>query len=125
MEATGSYGSALPDRAMPLEPIVAVFDSKTMALRTVAELRAAEVDDIWLAVVRGETDAGETLVACEGEEPCVLSAALLERGSSEALSRRFDGILPPGSAVLSARVRAKVDAAVAIVEVTGGHIEHV
>lgn len=125
MEATTEpHGSAPRDPETPLEPIVAVFDSKTMALRAVAELRAAAVDDIWLAVVRGETDSGETLVACDGEEPCVLSAILVERGSIEPLARRFDGILPPGTAVASVRVRAKRDDAVAIIEVTGGHIEH-
>jgi hypothetical protein len=94
-----------------------------MALRTVAELTAAEFEDIWLGVVRGETDAGETTVARDGENETSLYRVLAERGSPDEHARRFDGILPPGTAVMSLRVRAKFDHAIAIIEVTGGHIE--
>ena len=119
-----------PDPASPLaepppEPIVAVFDSKTMALRAVAELNAAEFHDIWLAVVRGETDDGETTAAREGQDEVVLHRALAERGSDDAQAHRFDGILPPGCAVMSLRVSAKSDRAVRIIELIGGHIEYV
>ena len=107
-----------------LEPIVAVFDTKTMALRTVTELTAAEFDDIWIAVVRGETQSGETMVSYDGQDELLLHRELAERGSGEAQARRFDGILPPGSAVMSLRVRAKLDQAIQIIEVTGGHIEY-
>jgi hypothetical protein len=59
MEVTETYGSALPEPAtpLPLEPIVPVFDWKAVALRTVAELRTAAVDDIRLAVARRRGDA--------------------------------------------------------------------
>ena len=105
-------------------PIVAVFDTKTMALRTVAELHEADFDDIWLAVVRGETDDGETTVFRDGEPEVVLSRALIERGTIESEARSFDGILPPGTAVMSLRVSAAFDEAIRIIEVTGGHLEH-
>ena len=111
------------ESATHAEPIVAVFDTKTMALRTIAELGAAELDDYWLAVVRGESDDGETTVAEEGGE-VLLHRALAERGSNAALASRFDGILPPGPAVVSLRPGRKSDEAIRIIEVTGGHIEH-
>ena len=107
------------------DPVVAVFDTKTVALRTIVELAAAEFNDIWLGVVRGETDDGETTVACEGGGETPLHRVLAERGSSDALAHRFDGILPPGSAVMSLRAPTKVDHAIDIIEVTGGHIEHI
>jgi hypothetical protein len=105
-------------------PIVAVFDTNYMALRTVAELQTAEFDDIWLAVVRGETDDGETTVSCDGAPEVVLSRALIERGTIPEEASDFDGILPPGTAVMSLRVRGGFDQAIRIVEVTGGHIQH-
>jgi hypothetical protein len=104
------------------EPIVAVFDTKTMALRTVAELNAAQFGDIWLGVVRGEADTGETLVADERGES-LLYHALVDRGTAAVQARRFDGILPPGSAVMSLRAPAKIEHAVRIIEISGGHIE--
>lgn len=111
--------------ATNVEPIVAVFDSKTMALRTIAELQGLRLGDIWLAVVRGETDDGETIVAADGGEEIVLHRALAERGSNDALAHRFDGILPPGTAVISLHPALKGEEATRIIEVTGGHIEHV
>jgi hypothetical protein len=110
--------------AADIEPIVAVFDSKTMALRTVAELRPLELDDPWLAVVRGETDDGETTVADATGEEILLHRALLERGSSEAQARRFDGVVPPGTAVISLQPGQKSAEAIRVIEVTGGHIEY-
>ncbi len=98
------HHSAEPDGATELEPIVAVFDSKAMAYRTVAELTAAQFDDIWLGIVRGETHGGETTVAHENGEEVLLCRALAERGSSDAHAHRFDGILPPGTAVMSLRI---------------------
>jgi hypothetical protein len=95
-----------------------------MAHRTVAELTAAEFDDIWLGIVRGETHTGETTVAPEDGEEVLLCRALAERGSPDAQAHRFDGILPPGTAVMSLRVRTKFDHALNIIELTGGHVEH-
>ncbi|GAC1311751.1 MAG: hypothetical protein NVS2B3_13240 [Vulcanimicrobiaceae bacterium] len=105
------------------EPIVAVFDSKAMALRTVAELVAAEYTDLWLGTVRGENDEGETLVADDAGEERPLHHVLAERGSPDERAHRFDSIVPPGSAVISLRVHARVDHAVRIIELSGGHIE--
>ena len=105
------------------EPIVAVFDSKAMALRTVAELVAADFTDLWLGIVRGENDDGETLVADERGIERPLHHVLAERGSQGDGAHRFDGIVPPGSAVISLRVDAKAEHAVRIVEISGGHIE--
>lgn len=107
------------------DPIVAVFDTKTMALRAVDELRAAHFEDIWLAIVRGDTDAGETSVSCEGGDDVLLHEALIERGTSDALARRFDGILPPCTAVMSLRGGPKNEHAIDIIELVGGHIEFV
>jgi hypothetical protein len=115
--------AATPDDAPEMEPIVAVFDSKIMAHRTIVELTAAEFDDIWVAVVRGETDDGETTVAHDNGEEFPLFRALVERGWSEEEAHRFDGILPPGTAVMSLRARTKVDHAIRIIQVTGGHID--
>ena len=107
------------------ESIVAVFDSKVMALRAVAELEAAEFDDIWLGIVRGETDAGETAVVSDDGAERALHRVLAERGAHEAQALRFEGILPPCTAVLSLRVSAKGDHAIRIIELSGGHIEYV
>ena len=109
---------------LPLEPIVAMFDTKTVALRAIAELRAAAMDDIWLAVVRGENDAGQTTVGGDSEDDIALHAALAARGTPATSASRYDGILPPGTAVISLRVFAKADQAVRIIELSGGHIEH-
>jgi hypothetical protein len=109
----------------PLDPIVAVFDTKTMALRAIAELSAAQFTDYWLGVVSGENDAGETTVAADGEAEIVLHDVLAQRGSIELDVHRFDGILPPGTAVMSLRVRAKLDDALEIIELIGGHVDHV
>ena len=126
-ELTGmrQHDSTPSEPTTPSEPIVAVFDSKTMALRTIAELRAAQLDDVWLAVVRGETDDGETTVAQEGGDEVALHRALALRGSNAAVANRFDGILPPGTAVISLRPGRKSQEAIRIIEITGGHIEHV
>lgn len=107
------------------EPIVAVFDTKTMALRTIAELRAATFGDLWLGVVSGETRAGETTVTTGDGDEELLHQVLAQRGAPEAHARRFDGILPPGTAVMALSVRLKREHAVWIIEHSGGHIEEV
>lgn len=105
------------------EPMIAVFDTRTVALRAVDALTQAEFDTIWLAVVRGENDDGETVVAHESNEEIVLNRVLAELGSSDEHARRFDGILPPGTAVMSLRVQAKFDDAIRIVQLAGGHVD--
>ena len=115
----------LTGTATEYESIVAVFDSKIMALRAVLELQAAEFEDIWLGVVRGETDAGETAVISDDGDERPLHRVLAERGAHEAQALRFEGILPPCTAVMSLRVSAKGDHAIRIIELTGGHIEYV
>ena len=107
------------------EPIVAVFDSKEMALRTVRELRAAEIEDVWLGIIRGETDAGETTVSVEGGDNIALHLVLSEHGARADLARRFEGILPPLTAVMALRFVAKREQAIRIIEMAGGHIEFV
>lgn len=106
------------------EPIVAVFDTISVARRAIDALVQADFHDIWLAIVRGETDAGETLVSHDDNDPIVLRRVLADRGSREEHARCFDGILPPGTAVMSLRVRTKFDDAVDIIQITGGHVEH-
>lgn len=113
------------DAATEFESIVAVFDSKVMALRAVDELRAAKFDDVWIGIVRGENDAGKTVVAGDDGEVRPLQRVLVERGTHDALARRFEGILPPCTAVMSLRTASKGDQAMRIIEVTGGHIEDV
>jgi predicted Zn-dependent protease len=110
--------------AMPHAAIVAVFDSRIMAQRAVAELAAAEFHDIWLGIVRGENDAGHTTVARDGEPEIALHELLTDRGAPDLDVHRFDGILPPGSAVLSLRAHAKHEAALHIIEMIGGHVDH-
>lgn len=105
------------------EPIIAVFDTRTVALRAVDALARAEQGDIWLAVVRGENDDGETIVAHASDEAIVLNQVLAELGSSDEHARRFDGILPPGTAVMSLRVNAKFDDAIRVIELAGGHVD--
>ncbi len=107
------------------EPIVAVFDTKTLSLRTIAELHSAKFDDLWLGTVSGETLTGETTVNTGHGDEELLNRVLAERGAPEAHARRFDGILPPGTAVMALSVRIKRDHAVAIIEQSGGHIEEV
>ncbi len=71
---------------------MAVFDTRSVALQTIAELHEAELDDFRLAVVRGETIDGATTVAGEDGAEILLSAALGLRGSNAEIAVRFDGI---------------------------------
>ncbi len=105
--------------------IIAVFDSKTMALRTAAELHSAEFHDLWIGIVSGETLSGHTMIARDGEggEELLLQHVLIARGARAAHAHRFNAILPPGTAVMTLSVSAKLERAIQIIEVSGGHIE--
>jgi hypothetical protein len=118
------HDPTMTEDALQHGTIVALFDTRTMALRAVAELTDAAFDDLWLGVVRGENDAGETTVARDGEPELVLHELLSERGPDELDVHRFDGILPPGTAVLSLRCRAKLEHALHVIEMIGGHVDH-
>lgn len=113
------------DVVTEIDSIVAVFDTKTVALRAVGELLPADFTDVWIGVVRGESEAGETTVAGHDGVERPLRHVLRERGIRDGLASRFDGLLPPATAVMSLRATKNIEHAMHIIEVAGGHIEDV